>query len=464
MDKVELLQRLKDIEWDDFEVKSATFAIPQNIWETVCAFANTAGGWIVLGVSERGKKFQIDGVSDIAKLEQDFFGVIRSNGKFNEIIKASAYRYTIEDKNVLAFKIESADRKPVYIQSPKNTFIRKGSGDQRATEQEIASMFRDQMFGKKSEESIKGTSLSNLSKKSFSAYRTYLRNFNPELHYNTFDDETFCERIGITKDGMLTYGGLLMFGNEESIVHEFSDFRIDFLEIPAEDYASATPRYSFRLEQQENIWEYYFALITRLRLYVNNPGRLNENGSVVDDVSELSALREALVNMLIHADYFSAMVPRIRVFTNRIEFENPGAYPRPLEELLKQDISIPRNPVLAKLFRCAKLCESAGFGFDKMLSWEKITKAKVDFETTIDSTKATFYRTIKVRKTSPKTSPKTEQIISFIKADKNITVVELSKKINVSDKTIKTLISNLKKQHKIKRIGPNKGGYWEIMD
>ena len=55
-------------------------------------------------------------------------------------------------------------------------------------------------------------------------------------------------------------------------------------------------------------------------------------------------------------------------------------------------------------------------------------------------------------------------VLHALHADKNITVVELSKKINVSDKTIKTLISNLKKQHKIKRIGPNKGGYWEIMD
>ena len=65
------------------------------------------------------------------------------------------------------------------------------------------------------------------------------------------------------------------------------------------------------------------------------------------------------------------MKPRIRVFTNRIEFENPGSLPRPVEELLRADESLPRNPVLAKFFRIAKLCESAGSGFDKMLEWKK---------------------------------------------------------------------------------------------
>jgi predicted HTH transcriptional regulator len=54
-----------------------------------------------------------------------------------------------------------------------------------------------------------------------------------------------------------------------------------------------------------------------------------------EDTKELDALREALVKLLIHTDYFSPMKPRIRVFTNRIEFENPDALPRPLEQLLK---------------------------------------------------------------------------------------------------------------------------------
>ena len=149
-------------------------------------------------------------------------------------------------------------------------------------------------------------------------------------------------------------------------------------------------RYTFRVEEQENLWEYYFVLFQRLRIYANNPLTIGEMGIGHEDTKEIDALREALVNLLIHTDYFGPMKPRIRVFTNRIEFENPGKLPRPVEELMKTDETLPRNPVLAKFFRVAKLCESAGYGFDKMLQWKKQTGNEVLFETNIDKTKFTF--------------------------------------------------------------------------
>jgi predicted HTH transcriptional regulator len=162
------------------------------------------------------------------------------------------------------------------------------------------------------------------------------------------------------------------------------------LEIPATNYADAEPRYTFRVEEQENLWEYYFVLFQRLRIYANNPLTIGEMGIGHEDTKEQDALREALVNLIIHTDYFSPMKPRIRVFTNRIEFENPGKLPRPVEELMKTDETLPRNPVLAKFFRVTKLCESAGYGFDKMLQWKKQTGNEVLFETGIDKTKFTF--------------------------------------------------------------------------
>ncbi|MGM9812349.1 MAG: helix-turn-helix domain-containing protein [Muribaculaceae bacterium] len=173
MTKEELVARLRDIEWDDFEVKSAKSELPKNIWETVSAFSNTSGGWIVLAVKQSGKTFEIQGVENAEKLEQDFLGTLRS-GKFNQTIFARPEKYNIGDCNLLAFYIPEVDMKPLYFGNPTNTFIRMGSGDQRATEGEIRAMFRNQSFGKKTEETIPNSGLSMLNLDSLHNYRFFL--------------------------------------------------------------------------------------------------------------------------------------------------------------------------------------------------------------------------------------------------------------------------------------------------
>lgn len=119
MRKDELLKRLSDIEWDDFEVKEATGGIPKSMWETVSAFSNTAGGWIILGVKEKkrenGTSYMVSGVENMEKMEQDIITTLRSRSKFNSVISSRVYRYTIENKEVLAFEIPVSPHKPVAI-------------------------------------------------------------------------------------------------------------------------------------------------------------------------------------------------------------------------------------------------------------------------------------------------------------------------------------------------------------
>ena len=70
MTKDELIARLSDVEWEDFEVKEAKSAVPKNSWETVSSFSNTAGGWLIFGVKKSGKDFNIIGVKNIEKIER----------------------------------------------------------------------------------------------------------------------------------------------------------------------------------------------------------------------------------------------------------------------------------------------------------------------------------------------------------------------------------------------------------
>ena len=145
MTKEELIHRINDLEWYDFEVKEAKSELPKSIWETVSAFANTSGGWIVLGIRQVSRDFIISGVDNIEKLEQDFLGTIRSQ-KFNAPIDAQISKFDIDGKKVLAFHVASSPQKPIYFNNPQNTFIRFGSGDQRATNAEITAMFRKISF------------------------------------------------------------------------------------------------------------------------------------------------------------------------------------------------------------------------------------------------------------------------------------------------------------------------------
>ena len=161
MTKEELLKRLNDIEWDDFEVKEATGGIPKSMWETVSAFSNTAGGWIILGVKEKkgenGNSYRVSGVDNIEKMEQDIITTLRSRSKFNAVISSRAYRYTIEDKDVLAFEIPVSPHKPVAIKSTGEVFIRTGSGDVLASDLEVDAIVRDSAFGSRSEMEVAGS-------------------------------------------------------------------------------------------------------------------------------------------------------------------------------------------------------------------------------------------------------------------------------------------------------------------
>ena len=269
---------------------------------------------------------------------------------------------------------------------------------------------------------------------------------------------------------MVTYGGLLFFGKEESIQKIFPDFKVDYLEIPGTSYNNAEVRDTFKLEEQENIWEYYFIIMEKIKRHVDNPFKMTSESFASEDYPHITAIREALVNMLMHADYFSNMKSRIRIFYDRIEFFNPGALPKPLQYILKTDFTSPRNPVLAKLFRAVKLAENSGYGFDKMIDgWTPYSGKPPAFIQELDLTISTFYfpekQIQRPNDASPKTGEKTgEKIIKLIKDKPDITISELAENLAISAKGIEWQIKKLKEQGIIKRIGPDKGGYWKVME
>lgn len=386
MTKEELIVKLNDLEWEDFEVKEAKSSVPKSCWETVSAFSNTAGGWLVFGVKEKGKTYEIQGVDNSEKIEQDFLNTLRGD-KFNTFIDTKQERYTIDNKVILAFYIPVSSSKPVYYNTQANTYIRRSSSDQKARKNEIDAFYRDQTFGTKTAELAPHTSQNDIDPTSFKQYRDYMARFNPDVSYNRFDEAVFLQKLRILDNDQLTYSGLLFLGKRDAIEKHFPDFRIDLLEIDGTSISDATSNYSFRLGEFENLWDYYFECFKRLKPEVDVAFQLTDQGFGQELSPGLKAIREALVNMLMHADYFAPGHSRIRIFNNHIEFYNPGGLPKPIEELKEKDLSLPRNPLITKLFRMVRLAENAGYGFDRIeANWKAYNNTAPEYVTSFDAT------------------------------------------------------------------------------
>ena len=470
LSKEELIQKLGDIEWEDFEVKEAKSDVPKSSWETVSSFSNTSGGRLVFGVKKEGKKYDINGVENPEKIEQDFISVLRSGLKFNKKLEVKCQKYNFGEKIVLAFYISASENKPVFYDSHKNTFIRTGSGDQRATQEELNAILRDSAFGTKDKEVTK-FKLKDLDKETLTRFKNYIKNLDSANQYSNLSDSELFEKLRVTIDGKVTVAGLLMFGNGESINGIFSDFMIDYMEIRGTSYSDAPERYTYRMPVQKNIYNYFFIIFERLLTKIDIP--FKTKGVFRDENQpQVLAIREALVNLLAHSDYFSTMKPRIRVFSDRIEFMNPGSLPAPVEVLRKQELTLPRNPILIKIFRVLKIAENAGYGFDKMFNgWKSHYNLEPIVENGIIFYKIEFPLKTKLKnvpekdleKDLEKLNQNQRKILQEIMKNKNITQKELSQTVGISEKNIRNNIAKLKEIGIIGRIGPDKGGHWEII-
>ncbi|HIH38780.1 putative DNA binding domain-containing protein [Candidatus Woesearchaeota archaeon] len=467
MNKKELIRRLDDIEWEDFEVKLAKSEIPKSSWETVSAFSNTAGGWLVFGINKKGSFFEIEGVASPTKIEQDFTTLLRNRTKFNKIIEVVCKKYTFPEGVVLGFNIpqKSPRDKPVYFDNPKNTFIRTGSGDQRATQEEIDSFFRNSSFEEKDKE-ISTLMLKDLDHESIMKYRNLFTQMNPSHPYNSLKLDEFLQKLRVHDNGKVTYGGLLLFGTPDSLLSQFNNFRIEYLEIPGTSYHDATTRYDYRISSKKNLFSSYFEISQRLFQKVSVPFSIR-GGFRNDDPEQLQAIREALVNLIMHTDYFSSGNACIRVFSDKFEFFNPGALPKKIELILKEDYSQPRNPIVARAFRFAKLSENIGSGFTKMFSgWKRTFGVPPFVEGDFDHYKITFPlrkpTIITTNKTTNKPTIKRD-IIELLSNNPSYTGEDIAKALRVNANTVRFHIQQLKSEGKLARMGSKKKGYWKVM-
>lgn len=485
MNRKDLIRRLKLPEWDDLEAKEAKSALPKDIWKTVSAFCNTNGGVIVLGVRDQGKgRLEIIGVENPDKVQADFITGLRS-GKFNIQLSSRGHLFTIEGKKVIAFRLPPMPRqaKPVYYSGDiRNTFIRQGATDQKASKDEIGRLLREASEYSSDSTLITGTGMKDIDGKTVRDYQRYLEVQNREHPFITLTDEELLEKCGCMKEGVLTMAGLLLFGKTDAIINRFPAYGLSVFRMSSLDKQGLEDRrWDDRKIYEDNLINSYFAVMDHLKRYVPVPFKMSKDSITrTENVPHVIAVREALVNLLVHRDYFDNGQASIRIHDDRIVFKNPGAVPFPIEHILNGCESVPRNPTISRVFRLPGWAEIAGSGMMKIFNNWKEAGYKPPvlknndpvhwFTIEFYESEAAKEENIEVKgsttqETTQETAQETtqENIIRLIELNPYVTRKELAAKTGFSDSGVKYHLKKLTEEGRIRHIGPTKKGKWEVL-
>ena len=184
------------------------------------------------------------------------------------------------------------------------------------------------------------------------------------------------------------------------------------------------------------------------------------------------AIREIVLNMIVHRDYRDSGDSIVKIFDDRIEFFNPGTLIGGLtiEQLLSDNYTPKsRNTLVNIMFKETGAVEKYGSGIHRIINeCERHGGVKVDFNLQQHGFKVTITKIIRAESkdvnevTKDVTKDVTKEILFLIANNSKITIDELSTKINVDRRTILRKIELLKKENKLKREGGRKDGKWII--
>lgn len=356
------------------EFKKASGGLPKNLWETVSAFANTSGGWIILGIDESQQPMAIEGVPRAPDLLQTFYNQSRNRQKIStETCGAQdAAVEPLAGKEIIVIRIRAAPRKdrPVFINGNPytGTFVRRHSGDYLCTKAEVDRMMREASDVVADSQVLEHFSWEDIDIRSFASYRQRFQNLDPAHDWNSFDDTDFLRALGGYRrerergiEG-ITVASLLMFGRPEAIRDWRTNHLLDFRRLPGSLDTAAN--WLDRQPWQGNLLGAFDDFYPRLIADLPSPFRVE--GAIRQDSQGSLAVREALVNLLVHADYSETSNSLIFGMPEGFLFRNPGSSRVPETELGLGHQSDPRNPSLVFMFRRINLAEQAGSGIRRI--------------------------------------------------------------------------------------------------
>lgn len=393
---LELLTTYK--ESSRLEVKSARGGLPNSLWESYSAFANSEGGVIVLGVKENAKdgSLYVEGLDDVHKLMKDFWNTVNNRQKVssNILTDSMAVPEKLEGKDVIVINVPRAERtsRPVYVGSDPRTgtYRRNFEGDYHCSLEEVSLMIRDSALVTDDNKLLTNIDVSVFCPDTVRSYRNIFKLVRQNHLWNKEDDAMFMRRIGAVREDKdtgkfhPTVAGLLMFGYEYEITAVFPNYFLDYQENRTNGiYARWTDRITSQSgDWSGNVFDFILRVMPKLQSDLKVPFMFK--GNFRDEDTPLhKTVREATVNMLANADFYGRRGVVVHKSAEGFKFANPGSMRVSLTEALQDSASDPRNGVMMKMLAMVEYGERAGSGLQGIFkTWRSVYHCEPKLEVT----------------------------------------------------------------------------------
>ena len=316
------------------------------------------------------------------------------------------------------------------------------------------------------------------------SYRMRMKYSRPGHVWESLEDNEFLLRLGAVGRGSdgkehPTAAGLLMFGNEYEIVREYPYYFLDYQEQYDNDTRWTDRIISSSGEWSGNICDFYFRVYNKLSQDIKVPFEL-EGGLRKEDTPVHKALREALANCLINADYYGRQGVVVIKKHDKITISNPGTFRVDLNEVKIGGVSDPRNVTLMKMFNLIDVGERAGSGIPNIYSvwkqqnWDSpiINEAFEPERSTIilpliksDDKKPSEKTVRKNRQKKPsekKSNKRKNQIVEFLGSVDAATAQEIAETIDLSLSQTKNYLRQLVNEDVLIYEGKTKNRVYKI--
>ena len=366
------------------ELKESKIDVPISIYQTISAFANSRGGIIVLGVKEnKNGPNDIVGVINPEKEIKDLLNVCSNQTKIsNRVIDDKDVSIEIIDgKKIILINVNECtiNDKPIYLNGNiKESYIRIGDGDRRATEHELRAMLIDSSpISFDSKVNALGYDFNSINLSTLHSYRSEMNNRTPNNIFIECDDEEFLKHIGVLKldehgKFLLTNAGVMMFTDYLKIVEVFPEYLLDFRIAD-----SFSLKWSDRLTMDEltwtgNLFDFYTKTLAKMAPILPSPYYAKDFKDIGKQLI-FDAAKESIVNAITNYQPCLNGGIKILINSNGLLVENAGKMKIKIEDVIIGGNSMPRNPSIMLLFRLIGACDRAGTGiptifdtFDKL--------------------------------------------------------------------------------------------------